>query len=125
VRIALKSRVLNQMKSGDRVQRDGPAVLGHPHQQGLDHLEGIVAGGGVMPRQKVFEDRVQLARRGRGTEPCRMGQSDQQQQDERNRGEQRVKRERAREEGNVVFVGDLKGALDETRPRSHARSGAG
>ncbi len=89
-------------------------MLGHPDEQGLDHREGIVARCGVMTRQKVFEDRVQLARGGRGTEPCRMGQSDQQQQDERDRGEQRIKRQRAREEGNVVFVGDLKGALDET-----------
>jgi transposase-like protein len=39
-----------------------------------------------------------------------MGEADQHQQDERNRGEQRVEGQRAGEKRKVVFVGGLQGA---------------
>jgi hypothetical protein len=42
-----------------------------------------------------------------------VGQADQQQQRERDGGEQRVEGERARQEGDVVFVGGLQRASDE------------
>jgi len=41
-------------------------------------------------------------------------QADEQEQDERDGGEERVKGERARQEGDVVFVGRLQGAAEET-----------
>jgi len=42
-----------------------------------------------------------------------MGQSDQEQKEERDGGEQRVKREGARQKGDVVFVGGLQRAEEE------------
>jgi hypothetical protein len=43
-----------------------------------------------------------------------VGEADQHQQDERHRGKQRVERQRAGEERDVVFVSRLEGAGEET-----------
>jgi len=51
-----------------------------------------------------------------------VGQPDQQQKEERNRGEQRVECERARQKGDVVFVGGLQRA--EEKPARRAIPGA-
>jgi hypothetical protein len=45
-----------------------------------------------------------------GDRLCQVGQADQQEQDEGNRGEQGVERQGAGQKWNVVFVGGLKGA---------------
>jgi len=42
-----------------------------------------------------------------------VGQPDEQEQDERDRREERVEGERAREEGNIVLVGGGQGAAEE------------
>jgi transposase-like protein len=43
-----------------------------------------------------------------------MGEADEQEQNERNRGEQRVERQGTGEKRNIVFVGRLEGAADKT-----------
>ncbi|HSB53646.1 MAG TPA: hypothetical protein VLD58_04795 [Gemmatimonadales bacterium] len=45
-----------------------------------------------------------------------MGEPHQQQQQEGNRGEERVEGERARQEGNVVAIGLMQGAAGEGQP---------
>jgi hypothetical protein len=52
---------------------------------------------------------------GRGAlELGQVGEGDQQQEDEGNRGQQRVEGERAGQERDVVLVGGLEGAADES-----------
>jgi hypothetical protein len=66
-------------------------------------------------REKAVEELVRIDRacleRGAGRERLgQMAQADEQQEEERNRGEQRVECERASQKRDVVFVGGLQRA---------------
>jgi hypothetical protein len=64
--------------------------------------------------QEAVEKQHRVDRRAVGDRLGQVGQTDQHQQDERHRGKQRVKRERAGKKRNVVFVSRLERAGQET-----------
>ena len=104
-------------EGGDRDQGDLLAELRDPPQDPLGRRERVRRPGG-MGRQEPFKELRRIrgcARRNRVRQP---GQSGQQQKKERYDREQRVEGERAREERNVVFIGDLDGPPRETPERS-------
>lgn len=69
-------------------------------------------------KELVGIDRPGLERGARRERLRQMSQPDQQQQEEGNRGEERVERERARQKGDVVLVGGLQGAAEEAGGRA-------
>ena len=67
-----------------------------------------------MRRQEAVEEQHRIDRRPVGDRLRQVGETDQHQQNERHRCKQRVERQRAGEERDVVFVSRLEGAGEET-----------
>jgi hypothetical protein len=67
-----------------------------------------------MWRQEAVKEQDGIDRRPVGDRLGQVSEADQHQQDERDRGKQRVKRQRTGEERDVVFVSRLEGAGEET-----------
>src|SRR5678816_4590265 len=87
---------------GNGIERKSLAVPGHTGQQPLDQFERI-AGRAGMGWKKGVEDFARIGTTaGHGLQ--HLGQADEQQNDEWHGGEQRIKRDATRQEGNAAFV---------------------
>jgi hypothetical protein len=90
-----------------------PPFLGDAGQQAFDNRKGITVGQRGMRRKKPVEQINSIDFRLVGDCFGQVGQPDQQQEDERNRCQQRVKGQGAGKERNVVFISGLQGTAQE------------
>lgn len=91
-------------------------MLRDPGEKILDQNERIAAGPRVRGQEPV-KDRGRVGTAGAGQMRDELRQADQNEQDERNGGEQRVERQRARQKGDVALVGGLQDAAQEAGRR--------
>ena len=90
-----------------------PSFFGDAGQQSFDDCERVAVGQCGVGRKKPVKQVDGVDFRFVGDGLCQMSQADQQQENEGNRRQQRVKSQGAGKKRNIVFISGLQGTADE------------